>query len=308
MGAAPEGSCDDGGGLDLASGQARNDTADFLHRPADQGWLLRLIVRRLFGGADMLAWRRMAASIAKASMTSETCRCQPCQERVSLWSRPSSFLAVSKLSSMAQRCPSTVTSTATGVPAGHQIAFASPAQGHLNLAHPIDTVAHHPGKRHPRREGPLDRGARKVWLCRKGNLLGYVRRRPARRIVGPGLGQIESPVNKSVPLARDIGREYADLAVGDLARRAGVLPSHAAGGLALLQKTGLVNDQNGVIRRQVFKRIVAHNVAQSIGIPAAPPQDRLLPPGARITRCLGPHPACLALLLTGAVAGCVEMA
>ena len=46
----------------------------------------------------MLARVRMAASIAKASMTSETCRGQPCQERVSLWSRPSSFLAVSKLS------------------------------------------------------------------------------------------------------------------------------------------------------------------------------------------------------------------
>src|SRR3569623_1825193 len=120
--AAPEGPCDDGGGLDLALCQARGDPADFLYRPADQRWLLRIIRRLLFGGADVLAWRRIAASMAKASMTSETCRCQPCQERVSLWSRPSSFLAVSKLSSMAQRCPSTVTSTATGVPAGHQVA------------------------------------------------------------------------------------------------------------------------------------------------------------------------------------------
>src|SRR5215213_2997699 len=128
MGAAPEGSCDDGGGLDLASGQARNDTADFLHRPADQGWLLRLIVRRLFGGADMLAWRRMAASIAKASMTSETCRCQPCQERVSLWSRPSSFLAVSKLSSMAQRCPSTVTRRCRRGLCGNGLRGSSPAR------------------------------------------------------------------------------------------------------------------------------------------------------------------------------------
>src|SRR4051795_12938728 len=126
--------------------------------------------------------------------------------------------------------------------------------------------------------------ARKVWLGRKGNLLRYVHRRPARRIVGPGLGQIEGPVDKSVPLARDIGREYADLAVRDLARRAGVLPRHAAGRLALLQKTGLVNDQNGVIRRQVFERIVAHNIAQSVGVPAAPPQDRLLPPGTGVTR------------------------
>src|SRR5215217_7037105 len=103
MGAAPEGPSDDGSGFDLASGQACDNTTDFLPRPADQHRLLRIIRRLLFGGAGVLAWRRMAAIMAKASMTSETCRCQPCQERVSLWSRPSSFLAVSKLSSMAQR-------------------------------------------------------------------------------------------------------------------------------------------------------------------------------------------------------------
>ena len=73
MGTAPEGPCDDGGGLDLALRQARGNPADFLYRPADQWRLLRIIVRLLFGGAGMLAWRRMAASIAKASMTSETC-------------------------------------------------------------------------------------------------------------------------------------------------------------------------------------------------------------------------------------------
>src|SRR3954464_15429375 len=96
MGAAPQGPRDNGGGFDLAFGQARGNTADFLHRPADQHRLLRIIGRLLFWGAGVLAWRRMAAIMAKASMTSETCRYQPCQDRVSLWSRPSSFLAVSK--------------------------------------------------------------------------------------------------------------------------------------------------------------------------------------------------------------------
>src|SRR3954451_18691941 len=90
MGAAPQGPCDNVGGLDLALRQAPSNSADFLHRPADQPRLLRIIVRLLFGGAGVLALRRMAASMAKASMTSETCRCQPCQERVSLWSRPNS--------------------------------------------------------------------------------------------------------------------------------------------------------------------------------------------------------------------------
>src|SRR5690242_1906838 len=122
VGAAPEGPCDNGGGFDLAVRQARGNPADFLHRPADQRRLLRIIRRLLFWGVGVLAWRRMAVSIAKASMTSETCRCQPCQERVSLWSRPSSFLAVSKPSSMAQRRPSTATRISIAVPAGHQVA------------------------------------------------------------------------------------------------------------------------------------------------------------------------------------------
>ena len=79
-----------------------------------------------FGGGAMPAgcafarWR-IAASMANASITSETCRCQPCQDRVSLWSSPSSFFAVSKLSSIAQRWPSTLTKALIVVPAGHQV-------------------------------------------------------------------------------------------------------------------------------------------------------------------------------------------
>ena len=68
-----------------------------------------------------MAWWRMTASMAKASITSETCRCQPCQLRVSLWSSPSSLLAVSNASSIAQRCPSTATRVSIPVPAGHQV-------------------------------------------------------------------------------------------------------------------------------------------------------------------------------------------
>src|SRR5436309_3175372 len=121
MGAAPEGPSDDAA-ASICVRQTHSNPPDFLHRPADQRRFLRIIGRLLFGGAGILALTRMAASIAKASMTSETCRCQPCQERVSLWSRPSSFLAVSKSSSMAQRRPSTATRVSISVPAGHQVA------------------------------------------------------------------------------------------------------------------------------------------------------------------------------------------
>jgi len=47
----------------------------------------------LFLGVVLFARCRIGAIMEKASMTSETWRCQPCQERVSLWSSPSSFLA-----------------------------------------------------------------------------------------------------------------------------------------------------------------------------------------------------------------------
>jgi len=110
MGPSPERPCDDVGRLDTPLGEADGDAPDFLDGPADQGGRgRRWTVRIVFGGGGAFAWRRIAAIMAKASMTSETWRCQPCQERVSLWSRPSSFLAVSKLSSIAQRCPSTLT-------------------------------------------------------------------------------------------------------------------------------------------------------------------------------------------------------
>ena len=61
MGAAPQGPGDNGGGLYLASGQARGSQADFLYRLSDQRRLLRIIRRLLFGGAAVLALARMAA-------------------------------------------------------------------------------------------------------------------------------------------------------------------------------------------------------------------------------------------------------
>lgn len=79
MGAAPQRPGDHVGWADAALGQPRRDTPDFLDRPADQ----RAFFVFLGGGSWFARWRTTAI-MAKASMTSETCRCQPCQERVSL--------------------------------------------------------------------------------------------------------------------------------------------------------------------------------------------------------------------------------
>src|SRR3954453_17248694 len=122
MGASPERPGDDAGGPDAPLHETGGDAAELLDRPADEVWRARASRIGVFGGGASFARRRIAASIAKASITSETWRGQPCQERVSLWSTPSSVLAVSKPSSIAQRCPSTLTRVAIPVPAGHQVA------------------------------------------------------------------------------------------------------------------------------------------------------------------------------------------
>ena len=84
MGASPDGPGDDVGGLDASLGEPDGDAAEFLDRPADEVRCLRASRIGIFGGVGAFARHRIAASMAKASITSETWRCQPCQERVSL--------------------------------------------------------------------------------------------------------------------------------------------------------------------------------------------------------------------------------
>jgi hypothetical protein len=104
-------------------------------------------------------------------------------------------------------------------------------------------------------------------------------------------------IDEGVAARRDIAGENADLAVGDLACRAGVLPGDAAGRFALFQEAGLVDDEHRVFVGQGLERIVAHDVAQRICVPASATQDRLLTPWTRIARRFSPHPTGLAPLL-----------
>src|SRR3979411_2304059 len=68
-------------------------------------------------------------------------------------------------------------------------------------------------------------------------------------------------------MAGIVGREDADLAVRNLACRTGVLPRHTARRVALLEKAGLVDDEDGIVICQMLDDIVAHDIAQGIGIP-----------------------------------------
>jgi hypothetical protein len=130
----------------------------------------------------------------------------------------------------------------------------------------------------------------------QAHVLGHVSGTQALGLVGPALGQVEPTVDEGVASIRYVNGEHADLAVGDLACRAGVLALHPAGRGALLEKAGLIDDQHGIRCRQGLERVVAHQIAQRVGLPAAAAEHGLLPPGTGITGRLGTHPAGLAPL------------
>jgi hypothetical protein len=75
-----------------------------------------------------------------------------------------------------------------------------------------------------------------------------------------------------------------------------MMPSNAARRLALLEEAVFVDDQHGIALGQRLKHIVAHNIAQRVGIPVAAAQHCLLAPRTDAAGGLRPHPARLAPL------------
>jgi hypothetical protein len=55
---------------------------------------------------------------------------------------------------------------------------------------------------------------------------------------------MERAVDEFMAMPRDVSREHANLAIGDLARRPRMLTRHAARRLALLQEPGHVHSNN----------------------------------------------------------------
>ena len=112
--------------------------------------------------------------------------------------------------------------------------------------------------RRNKREGHLcgddarDHPARDLRFHRKAHIIRHMCRRHAFGIVRPCLRQIKRTVDKGMAVARHIGREHADLAIGDVARRAGILAGNAARRLALFQKAGLVKCENRLLIRSRF--------------------------------------------------------
>ncbi|KMO21214.1 hypothetical protein SQ03_03900 [Methylobacterium platani JCM 14648] len=68
----------------------------------------------------------------------------------------------------------------------------------------------------------------------------------------------------------------------------------SAGGVALLEKARLVENQDGIRLGQGHDHVLTHTITQGVGVPLAAPEHRLLTPWSGIAGGFGPHPAGLA--------------
>jgi len=177
------------------------------------------------------------------------------------------------------------------------IAFSCPAQLLFDIANTVDSIASNPLEWYRRGYGTCDHSRRKLWFGRKAGIGGHVCGFKASWIVGPFLRKIQRAIDERMTVTRNVGREDADLAVRDLACGTRVLPRHSARRLALLEKAGLVDHQHRIVIRQMLDDIIAHDIAQGIGVPVTATQDRLLSPWAGIASRLRAHPTGLALLI-----------
>src|ERR1700682_1333493 len=147
-------------------------------------------------------------------------------------------------------------------------------------------------------DGVCNHSRRKLWFGRKADSGGHVCGFQAIWIVDPFLRKIQRAIDERMTVARNVGSEDSDLAVRDLACGTSILPRHSARRLALLEKAGLVNHEDRIVIHQMLDDIIADDIAQAISIPMPATEDRLLPPRARIDRCLCAHPTSFALLIS----------
>jgi hypothetical protein len=156
---------------------------------------------------------------------------------------------------------------------------------------PVDLIAGHPAERHACGNGPLDHPPGELRLGRERRVLRDPGRRAALRVTGPGLRQVQLPVDEGVPGRGRVPEVDRDLRVLDPARRAGVLPLHARRGGALLQVPGLVDDQHRTRVAEVLEDIAAHVIADAVSIPLRAGQQVLHPVRRGVPGVLGDRPA-----------------
>ena len=111
---------------------------------------------------------------------------------------------------------------------------------------------------------------------------------------GPRLRQVKLPVDHGVPGPGCISEIDRDLGVFGAPGSTCVLALNAGRGGALLQVTGLIDDQDRIAVTEVFGDVVPQVIADAVGVPACPAQQVLHPAGRGITSMLRDGPAVLA--------------
>jgi hypothetical protein len=158
----------------------------------------------------------------------------------------------------------------------------------------VDLVAGHPSHRDPGVQRANDHRLRQGGLGRKPDLVGDTGGLQARRVVQPALGQVQLPVDHRVPRIGGVHQVHGDLGILDPAGGAGVLALDPDGGGALLEVTGLVDDQHRLVLAQVFGDIVADVIADRVVVPHRSGEQVLHPVRAGVAGVLGDRPAVLA--------------
>lgn len=111
----------------------------------------------------------------------------------------------------------------------------------------------------------------------------------------PSFRQIKPAVDQRPPETAGVSDEHAHLAVLDPPRRARILSRHPDRVFALLEKAGLVDDENALRIAQRLKRIVPNPVTHIVRRPGTASKKRLHAIGPTKPSLLGHQSARLAL-------------
>src|SRR5690606_15808638 len=140
-----------------------------------------------------------------------------------------------------------------------------------------DLVAGGPPRVHSGVQRADDHAAGQLGLGGNVPVGGHTGRLAPSGVAGPGLGQVDVPVDEGVPGVGGIAEKDRDLAVLDASGGAGVLALHPDAAGALLQIAGLVHHQHRPGRPEVLGDVAAQVIAYLVGVPHRPAQQVLHP-------------------------------
>jgi hypothetical protein len=168
------------------------------------------------------------------------------------------------------------------VEAGPHVGFAGDGQ-HVGLLllleeHPqapgltVDRVGHHPRRLNASIQGPLEHLPGKFGFGAHLDLLGHPSPLASLFVFGPLFGQIQLPVDESLPPKGSVGQKHPDLAILRLAGGTCVLALDPDAVLSLLDEARLIDDEDRILLAQMLTHVASQVLAHEIGVPVGPTQ------------------------------------